>query len=100
MTRAIARTLRWIAATPGSRYRTCAWPTSSPRLRPISSLQRSTAIARLRLFAADPVLQREGFDRLQAAMRSGGALDRAIPFERCVDNSLAEQALADTSERR
>ena len=40
-------------------------------------------------------MQREGFDRLQAAMRSGGALDREIPFERCVDNSLAEQALAD-----
>ena len=50
----------------------------------------------LELFAADPVLRREGFDRLQAAMRSGGALDRAIPFERCVDNSLAEQALADS----
>ena len=31
----------------------------------------------------------EGFERLQAAMRSGGALDRAVPFEDCVDNSLA-----------
>ena len=54
----------------------------------------------LGLFATDPVLQREGFDRLQAAMRSGGALDRAIPFERCVDNSLAEQALAEASSGR
>jgi NitT/TauT family transport system substrate-binding protein len=47
----------------------------------------------LALYAPDPVLRREGFDRLHAAMRSGGALDRAIPFEVCVDNSLAEQAL-------
>jgi hypothetical protein len=28
-------------------------------------------------------------------MRSGGALDKAISFERCVDNTLAEEALAD-----
>ena len=47
----------------------------------------------LALYAPDPVLRREGFDRLQTAMRSGGALDHAIPFEDCVDNSLAEAVL-------
>ena len=100
MTRAIARTLRWIAATPGADIAR-ALVGLLPRRRPRRSLPpRSTAIATLDLFAADPVLRREGFDRLQAAMRSGGALNRAIPFERCVDNSLAEQALADASAQR
>ncbi|MBV9251748.1 MAG: hypothetical protein JO227_21215, partial [Acetobacteraceae bacterium] len=47
----------------------------------------------LRLFAPSPVLRREGFDRLQAAMLSGGALDRAIPFETCVETALAEEAM-------
>ena len=49
----------------------------------------------LGLWGTDPVLQREGFDRLKAAMISGGALTRDIPFETCVDNRLAEQAVAE-----
>ena len=55
----------------------------------------STAIARLELFAPDPVMPRRASTGLQAAMRSGGALDRAMPFEVCVDNSLANLAVAD-----
>ncbi len=94
MTRAMARTLRWIAATPGidvARALADYFPS-------VSANVFAAAINRyrdLQLFATDPVLRREGFDRLQAAMRSGGVLDRAIPFEDCVDNSIAEQALAD-----
>ena len=94
MTRAIARTLRWIAATPGAdiaRALADFFPSVAPGTF-AAAIDRYRALG---LFAADPVLRREGFDRLQAAMRSGGALDRAIPFERCVDNSLAEQALAE-----
>ena len=49
----------------------------------------------LKLYATGPILQREGFDRLQVAMRSGGALDRPIAFETCVDNSLARQVPVD-----
>ena len=88
MTRAMARTLRWIAATPGSdiaRALADFFPSVAPDIF-AAAIDRYRA---LELFAADPVLQREGFDRLQAAMRSGGALDRAIAFESCVDNSLA-----------
>jgi NitT/TauT family transport system substrate-binding protein len=94
MTRAIARTQRWIAATPGTEVARAVaefFPTVAPAIF-AAAIERYRA---LRLFAADPVLRREGFDRLQAAMRSGGALDQAVAFERCVDNSLAEQALAD-----
>ena len=99
MTRAVARTLRWMAATPGvdiARALADFFPSVAPDIF-AASVDRYRAA---KLFAADPVMQREGFDRLQAAMRSAGALDREIAFERCVDNSLAEQALADVSPRR
>ena len=44
----------------------------------------------LNLYATDPMTKREGVDRLQQAMQSGGALDRVVPFEQVVDNSLAQ----------
>jgi len=95
MTRAMARTLRWIAATPGAEIARAVgefFPSVAPGIF-AASMDRYRA---LKLFAADPVMQREGFDRLQAAMRSGGALDRPIEFDKCVDNSLAAQAVADS----
>jgi NitT/TauT family transport system substrate-binding protein len=92
MTRAMARVLRWIAATPGddiARAVAVFFP-EVPHGIFAAAMDRYRALA---LYAPDPVLQREGFERLQAAMRSGGALDHAIPFEMCVDNSLAKQAV-------
>jgi len=92
MTRAMARVLRWIAATPGDEIARAvsAFFPEVPHGIFAAAMDRYRALA---LYAPDPVLRREGFDRLQAAMRSGGALDRDIPFEDCVDNSLAEQAV-------
>jgi len=88
MTRAMARVLRWIATTPGSEIaRALAdYFPSVPRDTFAAAMDRYRALG---LYASDPVMPREGFDRLQAAMRSGGALDRAIPFDDCVDNTLA-----------
>lgn len=88
LTRAMARVLRWIAATPGSGIAAALaeyFPSVPPNIF-AAAMDRYRALG---LYASDPVMPREGFDRLQAAMRSGGALDRAIPFEDCVDNSLA-----------
>jgi NitT/TauT family transport system substrate-binding protein len=92
MTRAMARVLRWIAATPGDEIARAvsAFFPEVPHGIFAAAMDRYRALA---LYAPDPVLRREGFDRLQAAMRSGGALDRDIPFEDCVDNSLAEHAV-------
>jgi len=91
MVRAMGRTLRWIAATPGAEIARAVadfFP-DAPADVFAASIDRYRG---LHLFAADPVTRREGFDRLQAAMLSGGALTRAIPFETCVDNSLAHEA--------
>jgi NitT/TauT family transport system substrate-binding protein len=92
MTRAMARTLRWIATTPGvdvARTLRDFFPDVAPDIF-AASIDRYRALG---LFATDPVLQREGFDRLQAAMLSGGAIAREIPYADCVDNSLAEQTV-------
>jgi NitT/TauT family transport system substrate-binding protein len=92
MTSAMARTLRWIATTPGddiARTLTAFFPDLAPDVF-AAAIDRYRALG---LFATEPVVRREGFDRLQAAMRSGGALAREIPYADCVDNSLAEQAV-------
>ena len=94
MTRAMTNTLRWMAATSGNDIARALqefFPTVAPDIF-AAAIDRYRA---LKLFATDPILQREGFDRLQMAMRSGGALDRPIAFETCVDNSLARQVLVD-----
>jgi NitT/TauT family transport system substrate-binding protein len=93
MTRAMYRALRWMAATPGSDIARALgefFPAVAPDIF-AAAIDRYRA---LQLFAPDPVLQPEGFDRLQSAMRSGGALNRPIEFDVCVDNSLAREVLA------
>jgi NitT/TauT family transport system substrate-binding protein len=92
MVRAMYRSLRWIAATPGTdvaRALASFFP-DVPADIYAAAIDRYRALG---LYASDPITRREGIDRLQAAMRSGGALDRDIPFEDVVDNTLAEQAI-------
>ncbi len=94
MTRAMLQTLRWIAATPGAeiaRALAAFFPAMAPEIL-AAAVERYRALG---LWGADPVLRREGFDRLKAAMISGGALSRDIAFETCVDNRLAELAVAE-----
>jgi NitT/TauT family transport system substrate-binding protein len=92
MVRAMYRTLRWIAETSGVEVaRTLAsWFPDIPPAILAAAIDRYRGLG---LYAPDPMLRRQGFDRLAAAMRSGGALAADIPFERCVDNSLAEEVM-------
>ena len=93
MTRGMARTLRWMATTPAdeiARALADYFP-AIPRMLFAAAINRYRALG---LYATEPVMQRDGFERLQAAMVSGDALRRAIPFEACVDNSLAIAARA------
>lgn len=91
MTRGLHRTLGWFAATPAveiARALKSYFPDVS---EPIFA----AAIERYRklgLWGPDPVIRREGYDRLHAAMRAAGTLKRDIPYELCVDTSLAERA--------
>jgi NitT/TauT family transport system substrate-binding protein len=94
MVRAMYRTLGWFSATPGveiQRVLASYFP-DVPAAICAAAIDRYRALG---LYGTDPVMRREGFDRLAAAMRSGGALKREVPFEECVDNSLAEQVVAE-----
>jgi len=80
MVRGMSRALRWMAETPGADVARALREFFPDVPSPIfaAAIERYRALG---LYAPDPVLRREGFDRLQAAMLSGGALQRAIPFE-------------------
>ncbi len=96
MVRGMYRTLRWIAVTPGMEVaRTLgAYFPDVPAALFAAAVDRYRAAG---LYAPDPVLRAEGFDRLAGAMLSGGALVGPIPFAACVDNSLAEQVVAEAA---
>jgi NitT/TauT family transport system substrate-binding protein len=92
MTSGMHRTLRWFAATPAieiARMLKSYFPDVS---EPIfaGAIERYRTLG---LWGPDPVIRREGYDRLHAAMRAAGALKRDIPYETCVDTSLAERAV-------
>ncbi len=94
MTRGLHRTLRWFAATPAAeiaRSLESYFPDVGHAIF-AAAIDRYRALG---LWAVDPVIRREGYDRLHAAMRAAGALGRDVPFEACVDTSLARRAIAD-----
>lgn len=92
MARAMHRILRWVRATPGVEIQRVVGP-YFPEVSPVIFASAIDRYRALELYGADPITQVEGFERLAAAMRSGGALKRDVGFAECVDNSLAEQAV-------
>jgi NitT/TauT family transport system substrate-binding protein len=86
LVRGMHRALRWIAATPGAEVAAALGAFFPDVPAPIfaASIDRYRA---LELYAPDPVLRREGFDRLQAAMLSAGALPRAVDLSRITNLS-------------
>lgn len=93
MTKGLYKTLRWFKETRGAEIA----PLLKSFFPDVEQKIFAAAIDRYRalnLWAADPVIPREGYDRLQAAMRAGGALSKDIPFETSVDTALAEKAVA------
>ena len=94
MTRAIYRTQKWLHAQPvaaiAARVASYFPNVAAPELNASIAHYRTLGI-----WNRDPVMHQEGFDRLKGALLSGGLLQRGTDFARCVDNSLAEQAIAD-----
>jgi NitT/TauT family transport system substrate-binding protein len=91
MIRALDRTLRWVDATPGfeiAKILTNFFPLVPYELF-AAAVDRYKALS---LWAADPIIGREGFTRMHTAMRAGGALSHDIAFETCVDTELARRA--------
>jgi NitT/TauT family transport system substrate-binding protein len=93
MTRAVHRTLGWFARTPATEIAGKLrdyFPDVAPEIF-AGAIERYRGLS---LWGRDPVIRREGYDRLHAAMRAAGALRRDIPFEACIDTKLAEHAIA------
>jgi NitT/TauT family transport system substrate-binding protein len=62
---------------------------------PVPVLQAAVARYRaLGIWSRDPILPRAGYDRLKTALVSGG-FARGTPYEIAVENSLAEQVVAE-----
>lgn len=93
MTRAMYRTQRWLAAEPVEALAAAIadyFPT-------LERGELSRALARYKaqgVWAADPALSEDGFNRLRRALLGSGFLKRKVPFAECVDNRLAEAAVA------
>ena len=91
MVRAFHRTLGWFAGATALEI--AAVIASYFRDVPVPLLAQCIERYRgLELWAADPVIRRDGYDRLHAAMRSAGMLMRDIAFEAVVDTGMAEDA--------
>jgi NitT/TauT family transport system substrate-binding protein len=92
MIRGIDETLKWFAVTPAFDIagRLQSYFPDVPIPLFAACIERYRA---LNLWGRDPVIRREGYDRLHAAMRSAGVLSRDIPFEDVVDTSLARRAI-------
>lgn len=87
MVRAMARVLRWVASASAEEVSDAV----AGYFPDVPGPVRAAAIGRyqaLGLYARDVVVQREGFERLKAAMLSGGALRRYVTYEECVETDL------------
>jgi len=93
VTRAMARTLRWFAATPAAEIARALAEFFPDVTTPVfaAAIDRYRA---LQLWCTDPRPNREGFERLHAAMHSGGVLHRNIRYEDCIETGLADVSLA------
>lgn len=93
MVRAIYKTQQWVEANPPEALAALITGDYFP------DLDRGVltgALARYKaqgVWAADPTLSREGFDRLQHALLASGFLTHSVPFTDCADNALAEEAV-------
>jgi NitT/TauT family transport system substrate-binding protein len=93
MVRAMRRTQQWIASeTP--QIVAAAIAEYFPELDRGVLIRSLARYKEQGVWAADPRLSEEGFDRLRRALLGSGFIKRAMPFAECADNRLAEEAVA------
>jgi NitT/TauT family transport system substrate-binding protein len=88
------RAQKWLHAAPSEALAAAVRP-FFPAV-PADRLQ--AAIARYRalgIWGENPILPRAGYERLVAGLVSGGFVAAPVPFERAVDNSLAEEVVGE-----
>lgn len=93
MTRAMYRTQRWVAAqAPEALAATIGdYFSALGRDELTGALRRYQAQG---VWASDPILSEDGFNRLRRALLGSGFIKRAVPFAECLDSGFAEKAVA------
>jgi NitT/TauT family transport system substrate-binding protein len=92
MIRAMAASLRWIAAAAPGEIAT----TIAPLFPDVPEAAMTTALARyqgLGLWSPTPHFPRAAFEQLRGAMTTAGILQGAPSFEACVDEAIVTRAL-------
>jgi NitT/TauT family transport system substrate-binding protein len=92
LVRGLYRTQKWLHASPPDTLAEAV----QPYFPAVPADLLRAAIARYRvlgIWGRNPILPVAGYDRLAAGLVSGGFVRRAVPFERAVDNSLAEEVV-------
>ena len=94
MTRAMHRTLKWIAGHGGDEIAECvaSFLPDIPKKPLAESVERYKSLG---IWNEAPILEREGYDWLQAAFVSGGMIEKGCPYERAVENRFAEASAGD-----
>jgi NitT/TauT family transport system substrate-binding protein len=95
MVRAIFRTQQWIH-TQSAQQIAAAIGSFFPALDPDVLAGALARYQVQQVWGHDPVLPEDGFDRLRRGLVSSGFIRESIPYEACVDNSFARQAIAET----
>jgi NitT/TauT family transport system substrate-binding protein len=91
MTRAMYRTLKWVAAHDGADLAR-AVASYFPDV-PLPLLSACCAHYKaLEVWSHEPVQTREGFERLRDSMQASGVIGRQIAHEECADMRFAQQA--------
>jgi NitT/TauT family transport system substrate-binding protein len=92
MTRAIYRTQQWIATASGTQIAAAiqGYFAEVPQTRLAAALDRYKALG---IWGRDPRLPRQGYERLKAALISGGLVRTAPAYEDAVDNRFALEAM-------
>ena len=92
LVRGLYRTQKWLHAQPPEALADAVqsfFPSVPPTLL-------RAAVARyhaLGIWGHNPILPRDGYDRLKAGLVSGHFVRQGVPFEEAVDNSLAEEVV-------
>ncbi|HWB50350.1 MAG TPA: ABC transporter substrate-binding protein [Stellaceae bacterium] len=93
MARAMYKTQQWVHAQPAAALAGLV----ADYFPDLDREVLTSALARYKVqgvWGTDPVLPEAGFDQLRRALLATGFLSRTVPFADCVDNRLAEEAVA------
>jgi hypothetical protein len=96
MIRGLAATQAWFMATPAEEIAA----TIAGYFPGMEQSLLAACIARYRalgIWTADPHFPAEPWNRLEASMLSGGAIQRAPGYAHCVDDAIVTEALQETA---